>query len=51
MLQKQDDKNEDLTRRINADLKAKLQGRSKMDDPDFMETSEFSDDLFKNIRV
>ena len=41
---KDEDENTELTRRINAELRAKLQESSKDDE-------EYSPDLFKNIRV
>ena len=44
IVNKDEDSNSELTRRINADLRAKLQESSEDDD-------EYSPDLFKNIRV
>ena len=55
IVNKEDDKNDELTRRINADLRAKMYGNSKDDgddeddgsglkrnaDPDFAEDSEY----------
>ncbi len=51
MLTKEDDKNADLTRRINADLRAKLESQSKMEDPDFVEGSAYMEDFLKNIKI
>lgn len=51
MVQKEDDINKDLSRRISADLRAKMKASSKLENPDFMDTDEYGDDLFKNIRV
>ena len=48
---KEDDKNADLTRRINADLKAKMDAQSKMEDPDFIEGSAYMEDFLKNLKV
>ena len=48
MLQKEDDKNIELTRRINADLRAKMAATSKAEDyetPDFTEDSAYVKDL------
>lgn len=54
MLQKEDDLNEDLTRRINADLKAKMDATQKTTDdkktPDFAEDSEYVKDFSKTGR-
>lgn len=44
IVNKDEDSNSELTRRINADLKTKLQQSSDDDE-------EYSPDLFKNIRV
>ncbi len=51
MLNKQDDLNDDLSRRINADLRAKMKAASKLEGPDFVDTEEYDEDLFKNIQV
>ena len=51
MVQKDEDLNRDLTRRIDADLKMKMKTASKMEGPDFVDTEEYDADLFKNIRV
>ena len=48
---KDDDKNADLTRRINADLRAKMEEQSKMEDPDFVEGSAYMEDFLKNLKV
>ncbi len=48
---KEDDKNADLTRRINADLKAKMEGVSKAENPDFVEDSEYMQDFFKKMKL
>ena len=50
MMNREEDKNEELTRRINADLRAKLQTSSR-DDPDFVEDSAYIEDLFKKIKL
>lgn len=51
MINKEDDLNEDLTRRIDADLREKMKQASKMENPDFMDTEEYGEDLFKNIKI
>lgn len=51
MLTKEDDKNADLSRRINADLRAKMDAQSKMEDPDFVDDSAYMEDFLKNIKV
>lgn len=51
MLSKQDDKNAELTRRINADLREKMKGTAKMEGPEFVEDFTDPDELFKNIRL
>lgn len=48
---KEDDKNADLTRRINADLKAKLEAQSKMEEPDFAEDSAYMEDFLKKMKL
>ena len=48
---KEDDKNADLTRRINADLRAKMDAQSKMEDPDFVEGSAYMEDFLKKIKL
>lgn len=50
-MNKQDDLNDELSRRINADLKAKMEASSKLEGPDFMDVDEYDEDLFKNIQV
>ena len=50
MMNREEDKNAELTRRINADLKIKLQSKSQ-DDPDFVEDSAYVEDLFKKIKL
>ena len=50
-MNKQDDLNDELSRRINADLKAKMEASSKLEGPDFVETEDYGDDIFKNIQV
>ncbi|MBQ6375655.1 hypothetical protein IJJ37_01875 [Candidatus Saccharibacteria bacterium] len=51
MVTKEDDVNKDLTRRIDADLKAKMEGTTRnMDegkDPDFAEDAEYVKDFKK----
>ena len=44
IVSKDEDKDNEITRRIDADLRAKLVASSKDDE-------EYSPDLFKNIRV
>lgn len=44
IVSKDEDENNELSRRINADLRAKMAENSKDDE-------EYSPDLFKNIRV
>ncbi len=51
MLTKEDDKNAELSRRINADLRAKMDTQSKMEDPDFVEGSAYMEDFLKNIKI
>jgi hypothetical protein len=51
MVQKDDDLNEDLSRRIDADLKTKMKAASKIEGPEWVDDTEFDPDLFKNIRV
>jgi hypothetical protein len=51
MVSKEDDLNDELSRRISADLRAKMEASSKQENPDFMETEEYDDDLFKNIQL
>ena len=51
MLNKQDDLNDELSRRINADLKARMEASSKLESPDFMDDEEYDADIFKNIQV
>lgn len=51
MLSKQDDLNDELSRRINADLRAKMEASSKLEGPDFVDTEEYDSDIFKNIQV
>ncbi len=51
MVNKEDDFNKDLTRRINADLREKMKRASKMDNPDFIDTDEYDADLFNNIKI
>ena len=51
MVSKEDDKNADLTRRINADLKAKIDAQSKMEDPDFIEGSAYMEDFLKKMKL
>ena len=48
---KEDDKNADLTRRINADLRAKMDAQSKMEDPDYVEESAYMEDFLKKIKL
>lgn len=48
---KEDDKNADLTRRINADLRAKMDAQSKMEDPDFVEGSAYMEDFLKKMKL
>lgn len=54
IVNKEDDKNSDLTRRINADLMEKMSGKSKVvndkNDPDFSEDVEYVKDLNKTSR-
>ena len=47
---KDDDKNVELTRRINADLKAKMESTSKMEDPDFIDGSAYMEDFLKRMK-
>ena len=47
---KEDDKNVDLARRINADLREKMEASSKMEDVDFVEDSDYLE-MFKKIKV
>ena len=49
MMTKEDDKNVDLTRRIDADLREKIDAtsRSTAEDPDFTEDSEYVKDFKK----
>ena len=50
IVNKEDDKNSDLTRRINADLREKMAGNSKTKQhemPDFTEDTEYIKDLKK----
>jgi hypothetical protein len=59
IVNKEDDKNDELTRRINADLRSKMYGNSNDDgeddgsglkgnpDPDFAEDSEYMKDFKK----
>ena len=50
IVNKEDDKNSDLTRRINADLREKMAGNSKTkqhETPDFTEDAEYIKDLKK----
>ena len=51
IVNKDNDKNSELTRRINADLREKMSGSSKTvaknADPDFMEGAEYMKDLKK----
>ena len=51
MLTKEDDKNADLTRRINADLRAKIDSQSKMEDPNFVEDSAYMEDYLKKMKI
>ena len=48
---KEYDKNADLTRRINADLRAKMDAQSKMEDPDFVEGSAYMEDFLKKMKL
>ena len=62
IVNKEDDKNDELTRRINADLRAKMYGSSDDDgeddgsglagrnDPDYVDDSEYMKDLKKTGR-
>lgn len=63
IVNKEDDKNDELTRRINADLRTKMYGNSNDDDdeddgsglagrndPDFAEDAEYLKDLKKTGR-
>ena len=53
IVNKENDKNNELSRRIDADLKAKLSGNSRSDDdevPDFAEDSEYVRDFKKTGR-
>ncbi len=48
MMNREDDKNEELTRRINADLRAKVQATKDVsEDKDFVESSEYVKDFKK----
>lgn len=48
MMNREDDKNVDLTRRINADLRAKMQAAKDVsEDVDFAESSEYVKDFKK----
>lgn len=49
MMNREDDKNADLTRRINADLRAKAESKSKTEvyDVDLAESSEYVKDFKK----
>ena len=48
MMNREDDKNEELTRRINSDLRAKAQAAKDVEeDVDFTEGSEYVKDLKK----
>ncbi len=48
MMNREDDKNEELTRRINADLRAKVQTTKDVsEDKDFVESSEYVKDFKK----
>ena len=48
MMNREDDKNEELTRRINADLRAKVQTTNDVsEDKDFVESSEYVKDFKK----
>ena len=51
MVSKEDDLNQELTERINADLREKMNGKSKQEnlqkDPDFTEDSEYVKDFKK----
>lgn len=49
MMTKEDDQNMDLTRRIDADLREKMEvtSRSAAEDPDFTEGSEYVKDFKK----
>jgi hypothetical protein len=51
MLTKEDDKNVDLTRRISADLRTKMEEQSKMEDPDFVEGSAYMEDFLKKMKL
>ena len=51
ILTREDDKNADLTRRINADLKAKMESQSKMEDPDFVDGSAYMEDFLKKMKL
>lgn len=50
MLTKEDDKNVELTNRINADLKAKMEATSKMEDPDFIDGSAYMESFLKKMK-
>ncbi len=49
-MNKQEDLNDELSRRINADLKEKMEASSKMEDVDFVEDSDYLE-MFKKIKV
>lgn len=51
MVTKDDDKNAELSRRINADLKAKMEATSKIEDPDFIEGSAYMEDFLKKMKL
>ncbi len=51
MVTKDDDKNAELARRISADLKAKMEATSKMEDPDFIEGSAYMEDFLKKMKL
>ena len=51
MLTKEDDKNVELSRRINADLTAKMDASSKMEDPNFIDGSAYMEDFLKKMKL
>ena len=47
IVNKTDDKNSDLTRRISADLREKAEETAKQSDPDFVDDSDYVKDFEK----
>ncbi len=47
IVNKEDDKNDALTARINADLREKMQTTSQAEDPDLVEDSDYAKDFKK----